>query len=109
MTQKIRLIVPEPDKFANLLKKYPYYSKIVIPKEVYKQEADVPCVGINNIFFTKKSMDEKLAYEITKALSDHLDELGAANATARQIDRRSLSQVPIPFHPGAKRYFDEKK
>mgnify|MGYP001424683844 CR=1 FL=1 len=108
-TQKIRLIVPDQDKFTALLKKYPYYSRIVIPKEVYKQEADVPCVGINNIFFTKKSMDEKLVYEITKALYDHLDELGAANATARQIDRKNLSQTPIPLHPGAKRYFAEKK
>ena len=108
-TQKIRLIVPEPDKFSSLLKKYPYYSRIVIPKEVYKQEVDIPCVGINNIFFTKKSMDEKLVYEVTKALYDHLDELGAANATARQIDRRSLSQTPIPLHAGAKRYFDGKK
>lgn len=108
-TQKIRLIIPGADRFESLLKKYPYYSKIVIPKEVYKQEADVPCLGINNIFFTKKSMDEKLIYEITKALYGHLDELGAANATARQIDRRSLSQTPIPLHPGAKRYFDEKR
>ena len=108
-TQKIRLVVPDQDKFTALLKKYPYYSRIVIPKEVYKQEADVPCVGINNIFFTKKSMDEKLVYEITKALYDHLDELGATNATARQIDRKNLSQTPIPLHPGAKRYFDSKK
>jgi TRAP transporter TAXI family solute receptor len=108
-TQKIRLIVPDEARFANLLKKYPYYSKIIVPKDVYKQEEDIPCVGINNIFFTKKSMDEKLIYDITKALYDHLDELGAANATARQIDRKALSQTPIPLHPGAKRYFDEKK
>ncbi len=108
-TQKVRLIELEEDRFTSLLKKYPYYSKSVIPKEVYKQEKDVPCVGIKTIFFTKKNMDEKLVYDVTKALYDHLDELGAMNATARQIDRRSLSQVPIPLHPGAKRYFDQKK
>jgi len=107
--QKIRLIVPKAEKFAALIEKYPYYSKIVIPKDVYKQDVDIPCVGINNIFFTKKSMDAQLIYEITKALYGHLDELAAANATARQIDRISLAQTPIPLHPGAKRYFDEKK
>ena len=108
-TQKIRLIVPGADKFVSLLKKYPYYSKITIPKEVYKQDKDIDCLGVNNIFFTKKKMDANLVYEVTKALYDHLDELAAANATTKQIDRRSLSQVPIPIHPGAKRYFDEKK
>jgi TRAP transporter TAXI family solute receptor len=108
-TQKIRLIVLEEDKFKSLLKKYPYYSEITIPKEVYKQEKNIPCVGIRNIFFTKKSMDVKLVYNVTKAIYDHLDELEAANATAKQIDKQSLSQTPIPLHPGAKKYFDEKK
>lgn len=92
-----------------MLKKYPYYSKIVIPRDVYKQDADIPCVGINNIFFTKKNMDAKVVYDVTKAIYDHLDELAAINATTKQIDRRSLSQLPIPIHPGAKKYFDEKK
>jgi TRAP-type uncharacterized transport system substrate-binding protein len=35
--------------------------------------------------------------------------LAAAFDTAKQMDRRSLSQIPIPLHPGAKKYFDEKK
>jgi len=107
-TQQIRLLVPEPDVFNRLLKKYAYYSKITVPKTIYKQDADIPFVGIKNIFFTKKSMDEKL-YDVTKALYNNLDELKAANATARQIDSASLSQTPIPLHPGAKRYFDGKK
>ncbi|MEW6334422.1 MAG: TAXI family TRAP transporter solute-binding subunit, partial [Thermodesulfobacteriota bacterium] len=108
-TRNIRLIVPDEDKFANLLKKYPYYSKIVIPKEVYKQDRDIPCLGVKNIFITKKAMDAKLVYDVTKALYDHLDELAAMNATTRQIDRGTLAQLPIPIHPGAKKYFDEKK
>jgi TRAP transporter TAXI family solute receptor len=108
-TQKIRLIVLEEDRFKNLVTRYPYYSRIVVPKDVYKQEKDIPCIGINNIFFTKKSMDTKLVYDVTKAIYDHLDELAAAFDTAKQMDRRSLSQTPIPLHPGAKKYFDEKK
>jgi hypothetical protein len=108
-TQKIRLIVLEENRFKNLTTKYPYYSKIVVPKDVYKQEMDIPCVGINNIFFTKKSMDAKVVYDVTKAIYEHLDELAAAFDTAKQMDRRALSQTPIPLHPGAKKYFDEKK
>jgi uncharacterized protein len=108
-TQAIKLLVPPDDKMKSIIKKHPYYSKIVVPKEVYKQEADVPCVGINNIFFTKKSMDDKLVYDVAKALYGHLDELSAINVTAKQIDRATLAEVPIPLHPGAKKYFDEKK
>jgi hypothetical protein len=108
-THKIRMIALHADKFQSLMKKYPYYSKTMIPKEIYKLEEDAACLSVHNIFFTKKSMDEKLAYEVTKALYDHLDELMAINATTRQIDKKGLSQVPIPLHPGAKRYFDQKK
>ncbi len=108
-TSKIRLIVLPDAQMKSIIKKYPYYSKIVIPKDVYKQDRDIPCIGINNVFFTKKSMDAKLVYDVTKALYDHLDELGTIYATAKQIDRQTLSEVPIPLHPGAKRYFDQKK
>jgi TRAP transporter TAXI family solute receptor len=108
-TQKIRLIVLEEPRFKDLIAKYPYYSEIIVPRDVYKQEKDIPCIGINNIFFTKKSMDSKIVYDVTKAIYDHLDELSAAFDTARQIDRKALSQTPIPLHPGAKKYFDEKK
>jgi uncharacterized protein len=108
-TQKVRLILLPDEQMKSIIKKYPYYAKIVVPKDVYKQEVDIPCIGINNVFITKKSMDAKVVYDVAKALYDHLDELGAINATCKQIDRRTLSQVPIPLHPGAKKYFDEKK
>lgn len=108
-TQDVRLIVLPDAQMKNIIKKYPYYSKIVVPKNVYKQDMDIPCIGMRNVFFTKKSMDEKVVYDIAEALYNHLDELGSINATAKQIDRTSLSQVPIPIHPGAKKYFDQKK
>jgi uncharacterized protein len=108
-TQRVRLIVLEGGRFDSLLKKYPYYTKIVVPKDVYKQERDIPCVGINNIFITKKTLDAKVVYDVSKAIYTHLDELIAAFDTAKQIDRQSLSQTPIPLHPGAKKYFDERK
>ena len=107
-TQEVKLLIVPETQMQSIIKKYPYYTQIIVPKDVYKQETDIPCVGINNIFFTKKSMDAKLVYDVAEALYNHLDELNAINATARQIDRKSLSQVPIPLHPGAKNYFDKK-
>ena len=46
---------------------------------------------------------------MTKAIYDSLPDLAAAHAAAKDIKLESaLSGMPVPMHPGAQRYFDEK-
>ena len=51
---------------------------------------------------------EELAYEITKAIYDHLDELSTYHASAATITKESAPKISgAEFNPGAKRYFEE--
>ncbi|MCS7233318.1 MAG: TAXI family TRAP transporter solute-binding subunit [Synergistetes bacterium] len=106
--KRIKFINIEDDKMANIMKKHPYYSKIVVPKDVYKLEKDAVAIGIRNVLIVRSDVDEILVYQITKAIFDNLEELRNMNAIAKQIDLEEASKVPIPLHPGAKRYFDER-
>jgi len=97
----------EDEHFVSLIKEYPYYTKIVVPKDVYKLEKDAQAIGVPNVLIVNNDLDEELVYQVTKAIVENLDELREMNATAKQIDLNRAKGIPIPFHPGAERYLKE--
>lgn len=107
-TNKIKFIEVAPDKLASIIKKYPYYTDITIGKDVYKTDSDTVLIGVQNVLIVKKSLSDDMVYKITKALFDNLPEFAASNANAKQIDKVKATQVPIPMHPGALKYFSGK-
>lgn len=108
-THDIKFLNLSESKFKAITEKYPYYSRIEIPKDVYGLEQNALALGVKNILICRPDMDEKLIYDITKAIYDHLDELIELNQTARQIDRDTAGDTAIPLHPGAKKYFAESQ
>lgn len=104
-TNKIKFIEIEPGKLASIMKKYPYYSDITIGKDVYKTDSEAVLIGVQNVLIVKRTLPEDTVFQITKALFDNLPEFAAANANAKQIDPRKASQVPIPLHPGAQKFY----
>ncbi|HHV17586.1 MAG TPA: TAXI family TRAP transporter solute-binding subunit [Thermoanaerobacterales bacterium] len=108
-SKDIKFIEIADDKLDNILAKYSYYSKVKVPKDVYKLKGDATAIGVPNVLLVNNNLDEQLVYNITKAIFDNLDEFKEANANAKQIDIETADQTPIPLHPGAKKYFDERK
>ncbi|OBX37807.1 hypothetical protein A8U91_02185 [Halomonas elongata] len=54
-------------------------------------------------------MDEELAYQITKTLFEHTDQLIAIHPAANDTTMKfSVDSTPIAFHPGALRYYEEQ-
>lgn len=108
-TNEIAFIAISEKKLAETTQKFPYYSAVTVPADVYKTDGNVRLLGVNNILITsaKKSDDEVFA--IAKAIYDHMDEFGAENANARQIVPKDSLKLAVPLHPGAKRYFDGRQ
>jgi len=54
-------------------------------------------------------MEENLAYQITKLFLERTADLVAVHKAATEITLKSaVLGSPVPFHPGALRYFKEK-
>jgi TRAP-type uncharacterized transport system substrate-binding protein len=54
-------------------------------------------------------MSDKMAYDIVKTLFEKKADLVAVHKEAENIDLKSQGiQTPLPFHPGAKKYLEEK-
>lgn len=108
---KIKLL-DHSDAIPAMLKKYgPLYVKDTIPAKTYPgQDKDVSILSVWNILAVNANMDEKLVYAITKTIFEKKADLVAVHKEARNIKlgHQLDGGSPIPFHPGALRYFSEK-
>ena len=86
------------------------YYTAVIPKGTYKTNPDVPVVAVANVLVVSESMPETLAHDITKLLFDKQSDLEAIHPQARELSlQTALKGSPIPYHPGAIRYYKERQ
>jgi TRAP transporter TAXI family solute receptor len=86
------------------------YYPAVIPKGTYKTNPDVPVVAVANLLVVSESMPEALAHDITQLLFDKKTQLEAIHPQASELAiETALKGSPIPFHPGAERYYRERQ
>ncbi len=110
-TDVIFLSVPD-DKLQVMLKELgPAFHKGTVPAGTYKGQAEavhVPALFVSVCVLADFSED--LAYAITKTLMENQPALKAVHAVGAQWTLKStLSPPAAPYHPGAIKYFKEKK
>ena len=92
-------------KYGNL------YVKDTIGKDVYKgMERDNQQATVMNLLVAHEKMDDKTAYNIVKTIFDKRDELIRVHKEAENIklENQKKDASPVPWHPGAMKYFAEK-
>jgi hypothetical protein len=108
---KIRMI-DHADLVTAMNKKYGnLYVKDTITKDVYRgMEKDNHIATVNNLLVANANMDPKTAYDIIKAVFDHKDDLVRTHKEAENIkvENQKKDASPVPWHPGAVKYFAEK-
>ena len=107
---KMALIAHE-DLIAPMTTKYgPVYYKSIIPKGVYTGvDYDTAVCGVANILICHESMDEALAYQITRTIFERQAELIAIHKEASNFNLEiGASNKALPYHRGAARFFGEK-
>lgn len=105
-------MIDHSEAVAAMNKKYGnLYVEDTIPKDVYRgMDSDNKQATVMNILVAHQSMDDKTAYNIVKTIFDKRDELIAVHKEAVnfKLENQKASATPIPFHPGAVKYFAEK-
>ncbi len=87
----------------------PVYSSILVPKEAYGTERDIPGIGVGNILFVDQTMSEDQAYQIVKTIFAQLDEVHGLHPQASSLQlQTAVTGSSIPFHPGAVKFYTEQ-
>lgn len=85
------------------------YQEAVIPAKTYEgQGSEVTTIKIANFLVTHEGVPVDTVYKMTKGMFDNLDQLTAAHAAAKAINRaEAVHGMPVPLHPGAEKYYRE--
>jgi uncharacterized protein len=108
---KIQLL-DHDDAVDFMVKKYgPLYAKQEIAANAYPGiSKNGKGAGVWNILVVSESMSPELAYNLVKTILEHKADMVASHKEADNISltNQRSDTSPIPFHPGALKYFAEK-
>ncbi len=92
-------------KYNNL-----YTTGEIPPKTYSGQDKNNPVAVIQNILVANAKMSDKVAYDIVKTFIEKRDDLIIVHREAESItiENQSTKNSPIPWHPGATKYYTEK-
>ncbi|MBG9387197.1 TAXI family TRAP transporter solute-binding subunit [Caenimonas sp. DR4.4] len=105
-------MIDHTEVVAKMNAKYgPLYVEDVIPKAMYKgMDTDNHQATVMNLLVAHQNMDDKTAYNIVKTIFDKRTDLIAVHKEAEnfKLENQKNAATPIPFHPGAAKYFAER-
>lgn len=105
----IRYLSIDDQTMQQLIKKYPYMIPVTLGKEMYKTDEPVKIFYTTNVVVVNKELGTDLVYRITKEIFENIDKIRASHPSCKDLDLASAVQgLPIPYHPGAVKYFKEK-
>jgi TRAP transporter TAXI family solute receptor len=87
------------------------YTTDVIPAKTYPgQDKDNKISTVWNILVTDDKLSDEMAYTLNKIIFDKKADLVAVHKEAENIDYRYqlTGNSPVPWHPGALKYFADK-
>ena len=111
LTHDVQIIKFAPGYRDKLVKEKPKYLPMVIPKGTYRGiDEDIETVGMAALWACKKDLPEDVVYRIVKSMysKEGLDYLGKVHPAGKGIKLENAAKwAPIPFHPGAEKFFKE--
>lgn len=108
-TKDVKIITIEKDKVEALAKDYPFYSSELIPADTYGNAEPVETAAVMTLLVTRAELSEETVYDMTKAIFENLDSMAETHASGKKIKLENVKiGMPIPLHPGAEKYFNEK-
>lgn len=108
-TKNAHLLAYSDELLNKIVEANPYYYKATVPAGTYKgQDEDMKTFGVKCLFVASEDIDEETAYNITKAAWEKVEDLKSGHSSlAAMTEEFVASDLPIPLHPGAERYWRE--
>jgi TRAP transporter TAXI family solute receptor len=92
---------------------FPFWTRYEIPAGTYANVDSIITVPISRIIMltsTKAGLSEDEVYRMVKAIWENREEWGSVTASVSKqvVFETALSELSVPMHPGALKYFKEK-
>lgn len=95
----------------DLIANNPYYTPAIIPGGMYNgNPKPTKTFGVKAVLVASEDMSDAVAYEVTKAVFERLDDFKTLHPVFATLDAQHMvhDTEVAPFHPGAAKYFRER-
>ena len=109
-TKDIDVLDITDEELDKILANNAAYIKAAVPAGTYTGvDYDTKTFGVKCLIIVQKDMDEDLVYDLCKAMNEGAADMAAGNALLKDMTNPEFlcTQMPIPLHPGAEKYFKE--
>jgi TRAP transporter TAXI family solute receptor len=108
-TSGIVMVALSEAEIAAAIAADPTFASLPLPAGMYTGvDAETPTVGVPNVLVVSAEMPDDLAYAVTKAMFENIEELRAVHPAANETTVEfTMAATPVPLHPGAIRYYEE--
>lgn len=110
-TKEIQVLDMTQEEIDKVLAANAAYIQTKIPAGTYTgQDNDANTFGVKCLIIVTADMDADLVYDLCKAMNEHTEEMAAGNALLKDMTDPSFlcTQMPIPLHDGAQKYYSEQ-
>ena len=110
-TKEIQVLDMTQEEIDKVLAGNAAYIQTKIPAGTYTgQDSDANTFGVKCLIIVTADMDADLVYDLCKAMNEHTEEMAAGNALLKDMTDPSFlcTQMPIPLHDGAQKYYSEQ-
>ena len=110
-TKEIQVLDRTQEEIDKVLAGNAAYIQTKIPAGTYTgQDNDANTFGVKCLIIVTADMDADLVYDLCKAMNEHTEEMAAGNALLKDMTDPSFlcTQMPIPLHDGAQKYYSEQ-
>ena len=110
VTRPLKILPISMQEINQLLTDYSFYVPYTIQKDVYKGvTADVGTLAVKASLIVREDLDEKLVYNLTKAIFENREAIATAIEKGKELDIHEATRgISVPLHVGAKKYYHEK-
>ena len=109
-TKDIDVLDITDEELDKILANNAAYIKTKIPAGTYTGvDYETQTFGVKCLIIVQKDADEDLIYDLCKAMNEGAADMAAGNALLKDMTDPAFlcTQMPIPLHPGAEKYFKE--
>jgi len=110
-TKEIQVLDMTQEEIDTVLAGNAAYIQTTIPAGTYTGQTETAnTFGVKCLIIVPADMDEDLVYDLCKAMNEHTEEMAAGNALLKDMTDPSFlcTQMPIPLHDGAQKYYSEQ-
>jgi TRAP transporter TAXI family solute receptor len=109
MKHDVRIVPVDEKVLKKVMDDHPYYYGTVVKAKSYKGlEQDTLIYGFTTALWSLSNVSTDFTYKVLKNLFDHKTDYYAIHQSAKDMTAEdAMKGIPIPFHPGAEKYFKE--